>query len=147
MNKDAILATAIGFIIGLSITGSIVFGPKLFAMLPKTSIRFPSFFAAKTKPTPTTAPKEAAFSITIESPTPDSIAQDGDLLISGRTGSEATVVIQSAQNDTVVTATKDGKYAGKVTLLEGENTIAVTGYSDQKRATALVTVYYTEEEL
>jgi len=41
----------------------------------------------------------------------------------------------------------DGKFAGKVTLVEGKNDVVVTSYLNDKQATSAVITYYTEEEL
>lgn len=146
MNKDAILATVIGFVIGLTITGLILVGPKVAKYLPKISIHIPAISFMKSKPTPTQAPKQKAFSLTVDSPIPDSIASEGDLLVSGTTASGATVVIQGNIDDAVVTATSEGKFAGKIALVEGQNDITVTSYREKDRASQTVTVYYTEEQ-
>ena len=146
MNKDAILATIIGFFIGLAITGLILVGPKLLSGLPKFSFKFPSMNQSQTKPKPTPT-KTAAFTVTIDSPQPESIESETDLLVSGTTGAGATVVIQSNSSDDVVAVKKDGKYAGKVTLVEGKNEVSVTSYLNHQTATKTVSVYYTSEQL
>lgn len=146
MNKDAILATLIGFIIGLCITGLILLGPQLVKYMPKITLRLPSLSLLKQKPTPTAVPKKKSFNLTIDSPMPESIESKSDLLVSGQTSGGATVVIQGNNDDAVVKATADGKYAGKVTLVEGENQITVTGYFQKDQKSQAVTVYYTQEQ-
>ena len=146
MNKDAILATIIGFVIGLTITGLILLGPKVAKYIPKINLHLPTISLLMNKPTPTPKLKQKPFSLTIDSPLPESIASDSDLLVSGTTGAGAMVVIQGNTNDTIVTATPDGKYAAKITLVEGQNTITVTSYHQKDHAVQTVTVYYTEEQ-
>lgn len=143
MNKDALLATLIGFGIGLLITGLLLVGPNILKMLP--TVHLPSFSSSQKGPTPTPAPKE--FSVTIESPLPDAIENATDLLVSGTTAAGATVVIAGPADETVVAVKDDGKFAGKVTLVEGKNDIVVAAYSGDKQTTTTTTVYYTPESL
>lgn len=140
------LATVIGLILGLSIAGAFIFGPNLVKALPK--IPFPTISLPKTAPKPvpqpTTTPKE--FSVTITAPLPDAIEPKKDVMVSGMTEADATVVIQGVSDDDVVTAGTDGAYAGKVSAAEGKNDISVTAYgSDGKQAQGTVTIYFTEE--
>jgi hypothetical protein len=146
MNKDAILATIIGFIIGLCITGLVLVGPHLAKYIPKINVHLPTISWMKPKPTPTTTPKQKPFSLTIDSPIPESIESESDLLVSGTTAGGSTVVIQGNSNDAITTATTDGKYAGKITLVEGQNDITVTSYNKKDHSQQTVTVYYTQEQ-
>ncbi len=140
MNKDAILATLIGFGIGLLITGLLLVGPNITKFLPK--INLPAKVSA---PTPTPTPSQ--FAVTIESPLADAIENTTDLLVSGVTSPGATVVIAGSVDDTAVSAQPDGKYAGKITLTEGKNEIVVTSYLETKQISQSITVYYTPETL
>jgi len=146
MNKDAILATIIGFVIGLGITGLVLLGPRLAKYLPKISIHLPTLSLTKPKPSPTPTPNQKPFSPIIDSPIAESIESDSDLLVSGTTTGGSTVVIQGNTNDSVASSTKDGKYAGKITLIEGENDITVTSYNKKDQATQTVKVYFTQEQ-
>lgn len=145
MNKDALLATLIGFAIGICITGLLLVGPKLAVYLPKISFQLPQFAKSQPKPTASPAPKE--FSVAIDSPIPDSIESESELLISGSTQSDATVVLQGNINDAAVIANADGKFAGKITLVEGKNDITVTSYLLDKKASQTITIFYTPEAL
>lgn len=151
MNKDAILATIIGFAVGLLVTGLVLFGPSLFKNMPKISfpkISLPSW--PKTTPTPTpgvTQTKPLPHDLVIDSPLSDAIADTASLLVSGTTSDGALVVLSTTSDDAVVTATNEGKFAGKITLVEGKNTISITAFSkDKKQITKTVTVFYTPEK-
>ena len=80
MNKDALLATLIGFGIGLLITGLLLIGPDIAKLFPK--IKFPTISFSQnqksTMPTPTPTPKAPTFAIT--SPLPEAIENTSDLL-------------------------------------------------------------------
>lgn len=145
MNKDALLATLIGFAIGLCITGLLLVGPKLAGYLPKFSFSMPKF--AKSQPKPEASPTPSAFALVIDSPLPDSIESEKEVLVSGSSAAGATVVIQGNTNDSAVAVNADGKFAGKIQLIEGKNDISVTSYLKDKKTTQTISVYYTPEEL
>ena len=155
MNKDALFATLIGLGIGLLLTGIILVGPNIAKSLPSikwptiSKITLPSFsFPKKATPTPASnaAAQQTKHTVTIDSPLDGSIEDKESLLISGTTTKNATVVIQGIQDDTVTAVNTDGKYAGKITLVEGKNDITVTSFSEQKEQVAqTITVFYTPE--
>lgn len=144
MNKDALLATIIGFVVGLAITGLILVGPKLLSMMPKISL--PAIRMPTKAPTPTPAPATSQFSVTIDSPLKESLESDSQLLVSGSTAPGSTVFIQTDAADALTVAGDDGKYAEKITLSEGKNDLTVTSYGDGVQASERRTVYYTPEE-
>lgn len=150
MNKDALLATLIGFIIGLVITGILLAGPTIAKGFP--NIQWPTFTFSlpkapgtqeDNKPTPT----PTAFFLTIDSPLTDSIEEKSDVLVSGKTMANATVVIAGNVDEIVVTADDKGTYAGKVKLVEGKNDVVVTSYNKEEQKSQTVTVFYTPEKL
>lgn len=147
MNKDALLATMIGFVVGLAITGILLAGPRLAGYLPHIAIKLPTFSQTSGKEHATTKTKQKPFAVIIESPLDQSIQSDSNLLVSGNTTSGATVVIQGNTNDAIFAVKSDGKYAGKISLEEGENDITVTSFLKDKKATQTVTVFYTAEQL
>lgn len=145
MNRDALLATLIGLGLGLVMTGVLVFGPGLLKFLPHV----PNFGIPKSisqnvaGPTPT----PSQFAVSITSPLPEAISDTSQLVVSGATFPKSIVVVQGANDDDVVVVGDDGKYAGKITLVEGKNDIRVTSYLNTKQTTQTVTVYYTQESL
>lgn len=146
MNKDAMLATLIGLVLGLTIAGAFIFGPSLARALQR--LKLPTITLPKTVPktTPSPVPSPKAFGVTITAPLPDAIEPKEDVVVSGITSAGATVVIGGPVDDDVVAAGTDGAYAGKITAIEGKNDITVTAYgSDGKQAQSTVTIYYTEE--
>jgi len=147
MNKDALLATLIGFGIGLLITGLLLVGPNITKSLPKINLPAITWFQSKQKPAVTPTPIPPQFAVTIESPLAETIENSVSLLVSGVTSPGSTVVVAGSVDDTAVTAQADGKYAGKVTLTEGKNDIIVTAYQQTKQVNQTITVYYTPESL
>ncbi len=153
MNKDALFATLIGLGIGLLLTGIILVGPSVAKSLPTikwptiSKISLPSFsFPKKTTPTPTVTQQVIKHGVTIDSPLDGAMEDKETVLVSGTTSKEATVVLQGTTDDSVMKVNGDGKYAGKITLVEGKNTITVTSFSkDKEQATETITVFYTPE--
>ena len=143
MNKDALLATVIGFVVGLFITGLLLLGPKLLSFLPKFSL--PSFSFGQTN-TGEPAPAAKNFSLTIDSPLPEAIESSDELLVSGIAEPGAMVVIQTDIDEDVFLANEEGKYAGKVKLIEGKNDLTVTSYGKEKQESQAGVVFYTSEE-
>lgn len=147
MNKDAILATLIGLVLGLTIAGVFIFGPTLLKALPKVTLPPITLPKTASQPTPTPSPLQKAFGVTITAPMPDAVEPKEDVVVSGMTEAGATVVIGGPRDEDVTLAGADGAYAGKVTAVEGKNDITVTSYgSGSKNAQSEVTIYYIEEE-
>lgn len=149
MNKDALLATIIGFGIGLIIAAGVFLGPTVFRSLPH--LRLPDFSKLvsrfqQAKPeeiTPTPKPNET---LTIQSPLAESIELKNETLVTGSVAPESIVVIEGESGETVSAANGDGAFAGKVVLTEGKNDITVTSYTKDKVQTQTVRVYYTPED-
>lgn len=147
MNKDALLATLIGFGIGLLIMGLLLVGPNFSKSLPHIAlpnISLPNFTKrSTTTPSPTpTMPQ----SLTIDSPLPDSIELENSVLVSGSASPDSLVVIAGLLDETVVTPTDDGKFAGEVLLKEGINELIITMHKDDEATSQSVSIYYTQEE-
>lgn len=145
MNRDAIIATVIGFGIGLVITGIFIIGPNFSKYVQ--NINLPAFNftfqKSKTAPAPTPMPPT---SLSIEAPLGESIATDDSILVSGVSPTHSTVVIEGPIDEVVVTANGESKYAGKISLVEGKNDIVVTNYLNGKTTSQSVVVFYTPEK-
>lgn len=146
MNRDALLASLIGFGIGLLITGILLVGPNVIKgfptiKLPPIAFSLPKKNEAKT--TPTATPTPAVLGIT--SPTNEETVSTSDLVVTGVAPTSSTVVVAGPNDEDVVVMKDDGKYAGKITLTEGKNDIVVTSYVNGKGSSQNVVVYYTKE--
>jgi hypothetical protein len=151
MNKDALLATFIGFVIGLVITGALLGGPGIMKKLP--NFHLPNFQLALSGKKPTIAKKpvetnkSTEITFAVSSPTAETIESKSDLLVSGTAVANTMVVIQGYVDEAITQATTDNTFAGKITLQEGKNAIVVTNYIEGKPTTNTMTVYYTPESL
>lgn len=147
MNRDALLATIIGFGIGLLIMGVLLIGPSLAKNLPTLTLpNISSLLPQRSQPTPTPSVPSSPTSLSIDSPLSEAIHEESTLLVSGSAPAGSVVVIAGYEDETVVRANGDHKYAGKVTLAEGKNELLVTNYQDGKVLNQSIVVYYTPEE-
>lgn len=147
MNKDAFFATLVGLGIGLLLTGIIIVGPNLVKSLPKVTLPSVNLSFLKKQPTPTSIPSpETIYEVTIDSPLPDAIETTETVLVSGSTTKESKVIIGGIVDDIVIMTNGEGKFAGKITLVEGKNDILVTSYHTSTSAMQKVTVYYTPQD-
>jgi hypothetical protein len=142
MNRDALLATVIGFGVGLLITGILLVGPNLKGLLP--NISWPNFLGQGASKNEGQAAPDVTF--TIDSPLPDAIETDSELLVSGNGSPDSTIVLMGPLDEAVVKASSEGKWAGQVKLTEGANEIAATMYKKGEPTNLTVMVYYTPEE-
>jgi hypothetical protein len=146
MNKDALLATAIGFVIGLAITGLLLVGPSIMQKFPKFSFQMPTLPKAQPKqPTPTG--KQEIKELTIDSPIAESIEHEKELLVTGKAMPGSIIVLQGVSGEIAVTTNDDGAYAAKVTLVEGKNDVIVTATAKDYTSSKILTVFYTPEAL
>ena len=145
MNKDALLATAIGFGIGLVITAILLVGPSAAKFLPNMKLPAFSWLKQQPKDAPTTTPTPTQFSVTIDSPLDEAIEAKEVVLVSGVTAPKSLVIIQGIEDEAVIRVGDDGKYAGRITLFEGKNDVTVTSYLASEQAQKMITVYYTPE--
>lgn len=145
MNKDAVLATIIGFIIGLCLTVIIVFGPNIFKSF--LNIKVPSINLPNKKIT-INNPKNNAKNtqndqFSISSPLNDTISDSSDLIVSGFAPESSTIILSSPIEDQIYNTTGKGEFLGKIKLKEGRNNISVSYIKDQKFETKSLNVYYT----
>lgn len=146
MNRDAIIATLIGFAIGLLITGMIIVAPNLGKWLPKLSLPTLKLAWPRTGPAVSPTPTPPATSLTIAAPLPEAIENQAELLVSGTAPAGALVIIGGPLDEAVAPAGDEGKFAATVSLVEGKNDLTVTSLLSDKQQTQTLTVYYTPEE-
>ncbi len=144
MNRDAIIATVIGFGIGLVITGIFLLGPNIIKYMPKLSLPSISLPKPQTAASPTPTQTNATFSI--DAPITESIETTNSVLVSGSSPTGSLVVVEGPTDEVVLSPNGDGKYAGKVALDEGKNEIYVTSYANGKSQRLSVIVFYTPEK-
>jgi hypothetical protein len=153
MNKDALFATIIGFVIGVFITAGIFFGPKLIKYLPHFTIPSLSFSLPTTNKKDTVKTNKSQPQKTnnvtlleITSPINESLTDKDTILVSGNAPADNFVTIGGLIDEDGAIVKPDGKFAGKITLSEGKNDISVTAFKGNSILTKTVTVYFTPEK-
>lgn len=147
MNKDAILASIIGFAIGLIITGAVILGPKLvekFRVAQSQGQVAASQDDNKNQPTPQESIPDAT-SLTIDNPKPESIVYEDTITISGKRSKNAIVIVTGPSDEAVIGTSDSSTYEGKITLKEGKNDITVASVADAAATTQMLTIYYSKE--
>lgn len=156
MNKDALLATVIGFVVGLCLTVIIVFGPKILSKM--TVINFPkisfAFLPIKNplqkipiKNSPPSANKTSSDSFTIVSPQPEALVTDSELSVSGTGKAGQYVVISTAEAENTVKIQDNNQFIIPVRLKEGKNSLKFYMTDFQNISAQELNVYYTSQKI
>jgi hypothetical protein len=139
-----VLASVIGFGIGLLITGGILLGPTLVNQLAMQQ-RANGEVASATETVPTTNPTPDITQdvpVTIESPTAESISTDDKATVSGKAPNSSYIIIAGDVDETVVVV-NNGAYTGTITLKEGKNDISVTSVGSTQTTSQRTVIYHT----
>lgn len=141
MRKEVVFAIIIGLILGLVI----LYGVQLANRSAKQAA------ATVTAPTPgeTLAPTPTITAgLTVTSPSDHAVVNTSLIKITGKTTPDASVAIYSSEDDTLVTADKDGNFESDLELTGGENIITLTALKpDQTTETVQISVVYSTAKL
>ncbi len=89
-----------------------------------------------------------SFNLEIATPDDNILSFDKSTIISGQTSALATVIISGIDQDSEVTADKNGDFSRVVNLDEGPNSFKITAYDDQGNfKTVIRNIYYSTEAL
>lgn len=82
----------------------------------------------------------------LESPTQNTEAVDGEVLIKGKTLPNTTVVLFNNTDEMVIESDSSGGFASNMVLAEGENAITVTAFKDNgEEKTLSVSINYNSK--
>jgi hypothetical protein len=162
MNKDAVLATLIGFAIGLTITGIIIVAPSVAKNAPKfpvpafPKLSLPSLPKLGSKsPAPQPTPGKSSVKgaettgvLAIDAPIPETVESADVTTVTGKAPAQSRILVQTPVEDVVSETSDNGTFTVKAGLKEGKNDITVTASNPAGVIkTVTVTVYYTPETL
>lgn len=142
MKKDLIFAIGGGLLLGTVVAISVLTLPSL--------VRKKSEGQNETTNTITlpTQKQQQEASLEITSPQDESIAVDKTLKVAGKTGPAHIILFDTDAGTDSVEASGDGSFSFATELVEGQNTILVTSYSNNgEKETKTLTVFYTGEKL
>jgi len=143
MPKDVVLSTKTFVISHLTLLLlSLAFFAGLYYIL------YPERFqAAVTEYSPVTKEPLSLF-LEISSPEDDILVSDGNLIISGKTGPDSTIIISSALGDTGLQAGSDGQFSKVFPLSPGPNIIEISTFDLEGNSKSVTkSVYFTEEKI
>lgn len=143
MNKDAVLASVIGFGIGLVITGGIILGPDLFTKLKATVSQWSVAQSTNdTTDSTDTTDQPGDHHFMVNAPENESIVDSKTVTITGTALPESTIVISSPVEETVVQVQDDGTFTGDVSVQDGNTGLSVVNITSDKQEVKTLTVYY-----
>ena len=117
-----ILYIAVGFLLGLAAAGGLFY-----------------FYSSQTKPSAPAATASKTFNLVLnEAPADGFATSDGNVRVSGSTGSEAVVVVNGGAEERIV-QTAGGRFDLTYTLVEGENSITITAFDQNSGAAKTIT--------
>jgi hypothetical protein len=140
MKKEKLILLFIATLLGLVVAG------VLFYLYQTTKIV--STPSTKTitlaSPTPTVIP---SISLTLDRPKDEEVVSEKVLIVSGKTQSNATIVILTDSSEDVITPSADGKFSTTVNLEDGENILEVTAIAPNGESIVIKkTITYSLEE-
>ena len=140
MKKEVLFAIIIGFALGLAITFGIRTANKAFQ--GPTQEEAP---LEETQPTPTPQP---GLSLIITSPEDNFISDQETTEISGRTASQAIIVVLYPEGEKILEADQDGRFKTEIDLAGGDNEIKISSYDNENNeASQILTVVYSTTEI
>src|SRR5258708_11760541 len=141
MKIEKVIFSFIGTVIGLLVAGgAFYFYNNSHPKPPEKKVA-----AAKITPTPTST-SNPSFFLTIDEPKDESVSDTKTIKITGKTISDATVIISTAGDDQIATASSSGDFSTSATIDNDENQVLVTSIApsgDEIQKTLTVT-YSTE---
>ncbi|RJR15229.1 hypothetical protein C4579_02885 [Candidatus Microgenomates bacterium] len=141
MNKDTIVASVIGFGLGLIAAIALWIVPRVLHKQPTTVTAAPETnqeIALNNAPA-------TQNTLTVTSPSDGEIVNEKALTISGNAQDALFVVVTTDSVNDVMELDNGGTFSTEVTLHEGSNEIAVTRYTASGEETKRMFVYYYEE--
>ena len=144
MKKEMLFAILLGLILGGGAAFALVRLPKNFKTDTGASPT-PLVTATEDQVSPTTSPQELTLEILL--PENQTMTNEQEITISGKTKSDALVAISSPLDEKVTTAASDGTFSERVKLEEGSNEILIVSRFNDLEAQKRILVNYTKENL
>lgn len=142
MNRDTVIASVIGFGLGLVAAIALWVVPK---MLPKADDS-PKVTQQETKAE--VAGKTSDTSVfSISTPQDGSITDKKSVNVAGLANDAHLVVVSTASQSAVITPSANGEFKADIDLTEGVNEIIVTKYAKDQDEQQKVMVYYSTESI
>lgn len=140
MKKEKLILSFIATLLGLLAAGVAFYLFQAAKTVPSTTIKTTSFAS----PTPTPPP---SISLTLDRPKDEEVVSSKVLVVSGKTASNAVVIVVTDSLDDVITPSSSGNFSTTINLDEGQNildVISIAPNGESVRSTKTIT--YSQEE-
>lgn len=145
IRKEAIMATIIGLIIGLLITGGV-----LRAQRAINSRETPDDPKRESQESKAITDDENSSDLTLEISEPEDnlVVSSPSITISGNTNEDTYIAIIAERNEYLIVPNEVGQFAQEVTLISGANTITITVYNESgMKVEKTLNLVYTSAEI
>ena len=141
MNRDTVIASAVGFGIGLIAAIGLWVVPRL---MPKSASPTASPTLAAASPT---ANVNGSVSFDIASPKDGELSKEKAITVSGHTDGDLVTII--TPTDQEIVTPQNGNFSAKINLADGANEIVVTSLKKDKsqQGKSVTVFYYVGEEI
>ncbi len=140
MKTERVVLAVIAVIFGLAVAGVAFFIYQSTKVVPDNKIQ-------TIKATPPTPTPSSSISLTIDSPSDESVTDKRSISITGKTAADATIVLNSSTDDQVVTPASTGAYSISTSLSDGANIITITAIAaNGDETTKTITVTSSTED-
>lgn len=140
MKQERVILSFIMVVIGLLVAGVAFYMYQGTKSIPnsRTSILVPS-------PTPT--PINTSVYLNVDSPTDESVVDNKTVTVSGKTTSDATIVIMTNSDQKVIAPSGQGDFSTTIIIADGTNLIRVIAFGvDGQSTTVQKTITYSLED-
>lgn len=89
-----------------------------------------------------------SFILEVKSPEDDTLTYDPTLIVSGKTGPDAAVIVTSGENDLGFQSGPDGQFSKVFNLSGGANIVEITAFDPQGNSKTITkSIYYEQEKI
>ena len=140
MKKEKLILSFIATLFGLLVAGIAFYLFQTRKIVPNTTTKTVSIAS----PTPTGSP---SISLTLDRPKDEGVVDSKTLVVSGKTQSNAVVVVLTDSSEDVITPSAKGNFSTTVNLDEGQNILEVISIAPNgESVTSKKTITYSQEE-
>ncbi|MDP3940920.1 MAG: hypothetical protein Q8Q49_01280 [bacterium] len=138
MKAERVILSFIALLIGLGVAGGV-----FYLYQSSKTVQTPGKKPLPTVVLPSPTPDETKGILVVEKPKDEDVTTDNTVTVSGKTESDAIVIISSASDEQVASPTATGSFTVTLSLDDGENLIHILAkFSDgtEKKEDRTVTV-------
>lgn len=142
MSKEKVVLSFIAVLAGLLVAGIAFYFYQSTKVIPQNKIKN---ISVSQEPTPTITIKSNLF-LEIDKPKDETVIDKKIITVSGKTLSDAVIIISTNSTDEVVTPAGNGDFSTTINITDGQNQIEITAIAPNgEEQTAIRTITYSTE--